>query len=115
MRTLSIQVQPDLSRGLDIARIAAALENIARQPGLSEAFTTSTGDDQGPYVNYSFDTNRPRDLWREIKAQIYNSGELGLPMRRASMAMCTGQRGWDDYLLLFHFDQAVKLDSETDI
>lgn len=95
--------------------VASAFEAIASRRDLVEQFHVSNGDDQGPYFNFRFDTSQPLELWREIKANLYNSRELGLHMRRASMATCTGKRGWDDYLFLFHFDPAIEIDVEANI
>ncbi len=32
-------------------------------------------------------------------------------MKMASMAMCSEEDAWDDYLQLFHYDSSVQLDS----
>ena len=37
--------------------------------------------------------------------------ELGPQLARASIATCQGSRGWDNYLLLHHYDRTFKLDS----
>jgi hypothetical protein len=36
-------------------------------------------------------------------------------MRAASMAMCSTPDGCDTYLLLYHFDPAVKLDPDASL
>jgi hypothetical protein len=48
--------------------------------------------------------DNPRDSSR------YRSSEFGGALAESSMAMCEGQRGWEDYLLLHHYDPAVQLD-----
>jgi hypothetical protein len=71
------------------------------------------GDDDGRYFNFTFGTRNAKRLWGVIQDRFYNSGDLGLHMRRSSMAMCSSESGWDDYLLLFHFDPGVKRDADT--
>jgi hypothetical protein len=51
-----------------------------------------------------FDTDNPVDLWRLLKCLLYDSDTLGRPMQMSSMAMCEGEHGWRDYLLLYHYD-----------
>ena len=37
--------------------------------------------------------------------------ELGPQLASASIATCEGNRGWDDYLLLHHYDRTLDLDT----
>jgi hypothetical protein len=113
MRSLSVQVQPTRSPGIDIARLRAAFEDIAATNSLVEHHAFDSGDDRGPYFNFTFGTQHALQLWQLIQTKIYKSGEFGLHMRRASMAMCSSEAGWDNYLLLFHFDPTEKLDADT--
>lgn len=113
MRSLSIQVQPMRSPGIDMQRITSVFEAIAAASDLVQHHAFDHGDDQGPYFNYTFGTHRARDLWELVRTNIYNSRELGLHMKRASMAMCSSEADWDDYLLLYHFDPAVRVDPDA--
>jgi hypothetical protein len=45
-----------------------------------------------------------------LQQRLYRSSEFGGALAESSMAMCEGQRGWEDYLLLHHYDPAVQLD-----
>lgn len=113
MRSLSVQIQPNRSPGIDMLQISAAFEEIARLCAVVEKHEFSSGEDQGPYFNFTFGTKDASTLWTLLQDRFYSRGEFGFHMRRASMAMCSSEAGWDDYLLLFHFDPAVKTDADS--
>ena len=66
------------------------------------------GNDTVHYFNFTFGTEDIVALWREMQARLYSSDELGCAMAVASIAMCEGPHGWDDYILLYHFDLTVE-------
>jgi hypothetical protein len=113
MRALSIQVQPDLSPGIDMSQVTAAFELIAGDSELVKHHSFDHGYDKAPYFNYTFGTPDAGRLWQIVRKNLYSSRELTPHMRRASMAVCSSEEGWDEYLLLYHFDPAVKLDAAT--
>jgi hypothetical protein len=110
MRSLSIQVQPDKSPSINMQRLDAAFEIIASDRYLVEHHSFSNGMDKSPYSNYTFGTKHALRLWESVQTSIYNNTEFGAHMRLASIVTCSSEEGWDDYLLLFHFDPAVELD-----
>ncbi|MCH9693465.1 MAG: hypothetical protein K0U72_03055 [Gammaproteobacteria bacterium] len=111
MRSISIQVQPELSPGVDMDALTTEFEAIASRSDLVAHHSFGSGNDRGVYFNYTFDTLKPLALWQAILAKIYEGQETGSHMKRASMAMCSEDDGWDDYLQLFHYDSSVQLDS----
>lgn len=110
MRALSIQVQPARSPGIDMAGVLAEFEAIASATELVKHHSFNSGDEQGGYFNFTFGTTDARNLWQLIQSRLYNSAYLSTHMRQASMAMCSSEEGWDDYLMLYHFDSTVGLD-----
>jgi len=72
------------------------------------------GEDNGRYMNLAFKTSDRAKLWHLIEEKLYEHQQLGAPLRRASMTLCTGQDGWDDYLLLYHFDPQIELEDITE-
>jgi hypothetical protein len=88
-------------------RVTRAFQAIVDASGLVERHAFDHGEDRGPYFNYTFGTSRAAELWARIRADVYDDEGLGPHMRRASMAMCSSESGWDDYVLLYHFDAAV--------
>jgi hypothetical protein len=109
IKALSIQVQPERAAEMRIDAVLGAFEEIARLP-LVEWHEFSDGQDEGSFYNFTFGTADIPRLWREVQQRVFADSELGLPMSVTSMAMCEGTRGWDDYLLLYHFDPNIPLD-----
>jgi hypothetical protein len=110
-RTLAIQIQPDRVPGFDEAAMQAACDGLRVHKPLIASFQMEVGDDDGPWINLLFDTAEPAKVWPILQAAFYGAGALGDAMRLASMAMCSGDEGWDDFLLLYHYDANMSLDS----
>lgn len=93
--------------GLDMARLRHACEALAADKALIRRFALVDGGDGAAYVNLMFDVTRPRDLWDALWRELYQSPSFGAQLQQASMAMCQGRQGWDDYRLLHHYDPTV--------
>jgi len=46
-----------------------------------------------------------------IVVGVFGHRVLGPSLRRSCIVTCEGTRGWDNYLLLYHFNQKLKLDT----
>jgi hypothetical protein len=101
MRLLSVQLQPNRSASLDVNLAVLNLR------AFSNAVYVSEGYDDGPYVNVVFKTADPAKVWASIQRLLETESSLA----SATIVVCQGKLGWDDYLLLHHFDAGVKLDS----
>lgn len=112
MRTLSVQFQPERSPKLSPTRVLALFaESVASDPAVLR-FEVHKGNDRGPYVNYHFvGQNRAlARIWALVKRRALQHRSLGVALRRGTMVTCQGSRGWDNYLLLHHFNPKVPLD-----
>lgn len=96
-------------------QLAVAFEEIAKQTSMVKHHDFNSGEEQVSYFNFTFGTERAAELWQLIQSSIYENAEFAPHMRRASMAMCSSEEGWDDYLLLFHFDLAVEIDDAASL
>jgi hypothetical protein len=115
MRTLYIQVQPNRATGIDMARVRELCESIASNKKLITRFAVIEGEDNGPYSNLMFETSELQKLWGLIYDVLYRDERVGPALLRASMAMCEGSDGWANYLLRYHFDPSVRLNSFGDV
>jgi hypothetical protein len=111
MSTLTIQVQPAKSPDIDMARVRELGEVVATDKTLVSRYAVVEGEDKGPYSNLMFETSELKRLWGLLQDTLYKDEQVGSAMSKASMAMCEGSDGWNNYLLLYHFDPSVKLDS----
>lgn len=109
MPALNVQVQPDRSPGLDLDAVLALFATAAE---LADAeLEVTAGVDDGPYVNYDFLTRDLARLWEILQSQVFWDRTIGPHLARASIVTCEGRRGWDDYLLLHHYDQTLVPDT----
>ena len=100
LKTLNVQIQPARSPGLDSAAIVAALRTLSKDSWVNE------GEDGGPYINVCFDVPKLERLWLAIRGIL----DANPAVAQATIITCQGKRGWDDYLLLHHFDVSEQLD-----
>lgn len=107
MKTLSVQIQPSLVPEIDPRTVVASLAQLAgTQPDVQEA-----GDAGGHYINVSFlDSDTPR-LWKAIESRISMAADPLFKASKGMIIVCEGEKGWTDYLLLYHFDKQIALDT----
>lgn len=104
MKRLHIQVQLTKSPGLDADEISIRLRRVA------EGVRVTEGLDDGRYLNFDIKTADLPELWRLVRAQVH----LIPGLAQAAIVVCEGEFGWDDYLLLHHFDPDEDLDEMLD-
>ncbi|HEX6590557.1 MAG TPA: hypothetical protein VF050_00990 [Moraxellaceae bacterium] len=114
MKSLTVQLQPDLAPGLDIPLTRSAIEAVAKTD-IVVSHSFSAGEDGGPYLNFTFCTFNPRALWLQLSQSLYPDNAWGENLKNSTIVACEGSRGWDNYLLLHHFDRSVALDDPGDL
>jgi hypothetical protein len=110
MKTLCVQIQPERAPGLDEASARDILLNVGAGTGVVHAQVTE-GYDGCRYINIQYATDDLPRLWTLIKEGVLNEPKVGPLLARCMIVVCQGEAGWDDYLLLHHFDGAEPLDS----
>ncbi len=100
MKTLSIQIQPELDARISQAKALSGLKAIGITPEVQE------GNDNGHYINFFIFSEDMASSWLTIKSVLFNSPGF----IESSIITCEGNKGWDDYLLLHHYDEVEKLD-----
>jgi hypothetical protein len=107
MRMIHVQVQPERAKRLDVAAADESFRRIAKNKSLVRRFKFEEGRDRGRYMNFNYLTTKPAQLWKALRSGPFRSGLL----RSAAMVVCEGESGWDDYLLLHHWDRRLRRDS----
>lgn len=92
-------------------RVRQLCRLITARRALVERHSIVEGVDKGRYVNLMFDTDQPGALWEMLQTVFYEDAKVGPNIVKASMTMCEGDHGWDDYRLLHHFDPEIELDT----
>lgn len=104
---LLVQVQLDLAPTLSLDELLTHCEAIASEvPDITE-YQFEEGHENGPFLNLHFGTNDPISAWTHIRRAVFENDYFGQALKVASMAMCTGESGWNDYVLLYHYDPNV--------
>ncbi|MBX3416229.1 MAG: hypothetical protein KF851_01395 [Pirellulaceae bacterium] len=75
-----------------------------------ERVEIQTGNDNGEYVNVLIESNDPCTTWERMKWPLVESKLPGSEFSPAMIVTVTGDNGWDDYLLLHHYDRDQDLD-----
>jgi hypothetical protein len=111
---LCLQVHADLSPGINTAELKLAAELLAKSiPGV-RGIGFSEGEDEGAYLNIIFASTDPRQAWTSIRKGLLESSSFSSQLKAASIAMCTGADGWNDYVLLHHYDPTVSPDGTSE-
>jgi hypothetical protein len=100
MGCLSIQIQPDLVSSINSDGITSFLNNEGYSPEITEGY------DSGAFINLNIKTHNVKVLWVKIEKYLKNHSELF----NCTIITCEGSQGWDNYLLLHHFDSTEKFD-----
>ena len=99
MGYLSIQIQPELAPTINVEGVTSFLKSEGYNPERIE------GNDSGKHINLNIETNNIKNLWVKIEKYLQEHNELS----NSSIIICKGHQGWDNYLLLHHFDSNEKL------
>lgn len=110
MRHLNVQFQPERAPKVDPARVANVVEALSKDHSIVAGYETTSGDDDGPYVNFTFLAKDLAKLWSKVKSEVLANPDIGRSVARSSIIVCEGEHGWDDYLLLHHYDRTLQLD-----
>jgi len=100
MRRLHIQIQPARSPNLDVQAAVARLKELATESRVIEGF------DKVAYLNVDLRSPDFPKLLALVQEELTNNVEL----KEATIVVCEGERGWEDYLLLHHYDPAQPLE-----
>jgi hypothetical protein len=107
MTDFCIQLHPDRAGDIGLAPIIARIESVVSKSSLVGRFAVVDGEG---YSNLMLATDAPSALWKLLRAEFFDGDAAHMPLRRCSMVMCEGARGWDEYRLLHHFDETQPLD-----
>ena len=107
---IHIQVHLDRAPGFNQSLLRKEYEALQAQERALARFRIEEGEDHGRYLNIEFATSDIIQLWQALQSAIYQHPVIGKELMMSSMVMCTGASGWDDYLLLHHYDSTVAQD-----
>lgn len=100
---LSIQVELTKTEDFNQDKFIKACEQVVAS-GWAESLSLSESEpgEEG-FVRATFETKDSEALWERCEPFLYGNADFGADLRAASIAARTGERGWDDYVLLSSF------------
>jgi len=101
-----VQLQPALVPELNVASAVEELRSLGTRNRLASRVRVSGGYDKGLYINVDYDSGNVKRLWGRLQRKLRADDRLA----QCTIVCCQGKAGWDDYLLLHHFDSDVPLD-----
>ena len=107
MRTFCFQIQLDKLTFMTRDDIADILMRF--QSEWPEQCVVKWADDD--HVNLIVDSNEPNATWTRVKWLMLESKLPGGEFRNAMIITATGENGWDDFLLLHHYDENEPVDT----
>ncbi len=108
-RTFLIQVHVERLLALDEPDIVNVGNRIKTE--WPDDCSVTTGDDDGRYVNLMIQSDNAGRTWARISELLLGSDFLSTEVKISAIITVTGDAGWDDYLLLHHFDPSESLDA----
>lgn len=63
------------------------------------------------YCNVFVESSNPIRLWRDFSAFVAENAKEFEWIKKRWIVVLQGESGWDDYLMLAHFDSSVRLDA----
>lgn len=109
-RTLVVQIHLDRAPELDVDVLIEICEEFVDATRTATEFR-ALADETMRYRDLAFQTGDLKTLWSALRPHLYDDPHHGALVSDASIAVCQGDKGWDDYLLLHHFDLEQPLDS----
>lgn len=105
MKCLSIQIQATADARFSVEDVLYLSRKCGRYPEID------SDDDQSGNVNLNYFTEQLPVLWSDLKKHLYEDPNLGPWLKKASLVVCEGDDGWDNYLLLHHYDSNESTDN----
>jgi len=102
MKSLTIQLMPELDTSLNEVAVIDLLKSISRYPEVD------ADDDGERFINLHLFTEDLPTLWADIKSALELNHEIKNWIGKVAVVACEGDEGWDDYLLLAHYDKSEK-------
>jgi hypothetical protein len=107
MKRLTVQIQPEVLSGFKADQVISLLESLR---GFGYQISTERSGEGGDYINVNFRAWDLIGLWESIRSILRLEPGVGLS-RAPVIIVCEGDDGWNDYRLLYHFDENIRLDS----
>lgn len=104
MKCLSIQLHPRRDTRFSPDDLVLHLRTLGRYPEID------LDSDTSEYINLNLFTEDLNQLAKDINAHVLNDSTIGPWVKRVAIIACEGGQGWNDYLVLWHYDESEQTD-----
>lgn len=104
MKCISVQLQPDRNPSHEVSELIDLVRSIGLYPEIDKSESSEK------YINLNFFTEDFKGFWHDIESKVLAHKFLGSWVKDVSIIVCEGDQGWDNYLVLSHYDDHVNLD-----
>jgi hypothetical protein len=99
MLCISVQFHPSRDNRFHLEDLLDLVRSVGRYPEVDK-------DESDPEsVHLNFFTEDIRLFWSDFEQGVLNDPVLGSWVKNTTIIVCEGDQGWDNYLLLWHFDK----------
>jgi hypothetical protein len=100
MKCISVQLHHRRDARFHLEDLLDLVRSVGRYPEVDK-------DESDPEtVNLNFFTEDIRLFWNDFEKGVLNDPEMGDWVKNTTIIVCEGDEGWDNYLLLWHYDQS---------
>lgn len=110
-KNLVIQIQPELIPISNIEQITQEFVTFLTDISLCNNCHVSRGDENGSYINIELQSENIQRLWEEIQIKLSLNTNDASEIAKGIIVVCEGKKGWNDYLLLYHYNTSEHVDS----
>lgn len=107
---MNFQIQR-IQSGDAINRIETLLHALNAQTSAKRLKVSVDFEPADDFCNVAVDSEQPSQLWEGLTSFAAENAKEFAWIKRRWIVVLEGEKGWDDYLLLAHFDSLAKLDS----
>jgi hypothetical protein len=107
MKMLTVQIQPEVLSDFKADQVISLLESLR---AFRYQISTERSEEGGGHINVNFRASDLIGLWESIRSILRLEAGVGLS-RAPVIIVCEGDDGWNDYRLLYHFDENIRVDS----
>jgi hypothetical protein len=109
-RKLVIQIQPELLLNPNKEQLIGEFVSFLNDLSPFNHCLVSSGDENGAYVNIEVQSKNVQHLWEKIQSALLLKSIDSSVIAKGLVVVCEGDKGWDDYLLLYHYDPSEHVD-----
>jgi hypothetical protein len=110
MKKLTVQIQPEVASDFTPEQVISLLESLPIDTHSDTKVRIDRSDDAGTYINVNFKTSDLVKLWDLIRS-AFRLDSSTAQSRPPVIIVCEGDDGWNDYRLLYHFDEGIRVES----